>query len=243
MHLAHILDHYYPERIRVVYLIGAPAVFQLVWSMVRCGVIGRRASRADLCAVLCATTFARSSSTSFRKTPSARSKCSGPGSKRCGTACAPGTGGQRSARKRRVAELQTQIPLARIPAYLGGPGPDHQVLVGGLVAKATFAKFSRTWTRAFVFGLVSDVQHVDLDDGPNFKGTRVRRYRQALHRGLRRAVDDWLLHDVEVCVQLGDVIDGQAKRVGDSRAALERVNEQFARLRVPIHHLVGNHEL
>jgi len=31
--LAKILDNCYPERIRVVILIGAPSVFQLVWSM------------------------------------------------------------------------------------------------------------------------------------------------------------------------------------------------------------------
>jgi len=104
-----------------------------------------------------------------------------------------------------------------------GKGPNNRVLLGDLVTKGSFASFSQTWKEALVFGLIADVQHANLDDGPNFKKTRVRRYRPALDRGLKLAVNEWLTYDVECAVQLGDIIDGQAKRIGDSALAIARV--------------------
>ena len=53
---------------------------------------------------------------------------------------------------------------------------------------------------------ITPLQYANKPDEPNFAGTRIRKYRQAL-TGLEMAVDDWLAEgDVERVIQLGDMI-------------------------------------
>lgn len=93
------------------------------------------------------------------------------------------------------------------------------------------------------FGAIADVQYADVDDQMNHMKTQLRRYRGSLVC-LRNAVKDWLLEPrLHFVVDLGDMIDQQCESAGNSRAALELVLREWSALRVPVHHLVGNHEL
>jgi len=44
-------------------------------------------------------------------------------------------------------------------------------------------------------------------------------------------------------VDLGDIIDQQCEALGQSRSDLDTVLAEFARVRAPVHHIIGNHEL
>ena len=98
----------------------------------------------------------------------------------------------------------------------------------------------------FSFGVVADVQHADAEDGRDFWGCRRRYYRHSL-RLLRAAVEAWAAErpPPAFVLQLGDCIDGVNARSGaaEAEAALGRVLAALGRLRVPVHHAWGNHEL
>jgi len=143
--------------------------------------------------------------------------------------------------------LRQEFPEESIPKYMGGGGSDEGVLDGLIVPKGSFQQFLQDYTskhQSFDIGLIADVQHCNAPDGYNFRKTRVRKYREAL-TGLKRAVDDWKTFKVDSVIQLGDLLDGNAKAIGDSQAAFDRVNAEFARLgpSIPVHHVIGNHEL
>ena len=59
------------------------------------------------------------------------------------------------------------------------------------------------------FGIATDVQYADIDDGFSHGGVP-RFYRGAL-RGLQRAVAAWRAQHVEFAIHLGDIIDGCAQ--------------------------------
>ncbi|TMW64346.1 hypothetical protein Poli38472_012968 [Pythium oligandrum] len=103
------------------------------------------------------------------------------------------------------------------------------------------------------FGLISDVQYADIDDGWNYMHTAKRYYRNSL-KLLRDAVDEWVqVHEaagasstLRFAVNLGDLIDGKNKPLQQSETALEStkaVCDGFEARVGPFHHLVGNHEL
>lgn len=60
--------------------------------------------------------------------------------------------------------------------------------------------------RLFTFGVATDVQYADLDQGYSHGGTP-RYYRNAL-QGLKRAVQGWREGGVDFAMHLGDIIDG-----------------------------------
>jgi len=60
--------------------------------------------------------------------------------------------------------------------------------------------------RLFTFGVATDVQYADLDQGFSHGGTP-RYYRNAL-QGLKRAVQGWRDGGVDFAMHLGDIIDG-----------------------------------
>ena len=60
--------------------------------------------------------------------------------------------------------------------------------------------------RLFAFGIATDVQYADLDQGFSHGGT-ARYYRDAL-QGLKRAVRAWRDEKVDFAMHLGDIIDG-----------------------------------
>ncbi|TFJ99705.1 Tripartite motif-containing protein 7 [Platysternon megacephalum] len=96
----------------------------------------------------------------------------------------------------------------------------------------------------FSFGVIADIQYADIEDGYNFWGSRRRYYRHSLHL-LQSAVDGWNKEDsqLEFVLQLGDIIDGFNAQHKTSESALRRVMNKFKKLRTPIHHTWGNHEL
>lgn len=99
----------------------------------------------------------------------------------------------------------------------------------------------------FRFGLLSDVQYADKEDGASFHGTP-RYYRYALQQ-LDAAVDAFRAAEVSFAIHLGDIIDYhnsllpdcQASGLSRSEKALREVLRHFDRLARPTLHLLGNH--
>ncbi|XP_061472396.1 manganese-dependent ADP-ribose/CDP-alcohol diphosphatase isoform X1 [Rhineura floridana] len=94
----------------------------------------------------------------------------------------------------------------------------------------------------FSFGVLTDIQYADLEDGYDFWGINRRYYKHSLCH-LQSAIEDWNGTEVQFVLQLGDIIDGYNAQYNMSERALERVMEEFKKLRVPVHHIWGNHEL
>lgn len=82
-------------------------------------------------------------------------------------------------------------------------------------------------------GLIADVQYADKDTAGN------RRYRQAAEK-LRAAVADFAGQKLDFVVDLGDLIDGHGTQ---SMAEMQQMLALYATLKVPVHHVVGNHDL
>ena len=81
----------------------------------------------------------------------------------------------------------------------------------------------------FKFGVITDIQHADVDDGKSFDGTETRRYRHAL-RVAERAFSTWhAAGDVRLVLQLGDIIDGKTSTKKAAREALKRVIHAWER--------------
>jgi len=94
----------------------------------------------------------------------------------------------------------------------------------------------------FRFAAIADVQYADVDDCYNFSKTQIRKYRGALDV-LKRAVADWLDGpEVAFVANLGDAIDQQNQKLGQSDVALDKVLAEFDRLAAPKIHALGNHE-
>lgn len=95
----------------------------------------------------------------------------------------------------------------------------------------------------FTFGIVTDVQYMDKDDGNNFQKTRTRYYRHSLNL-LRSAIDAWNKEPVlpSFILQLGDVIDGFNARYLTSHLSLQTVLGEMDKSKAPFHHVWGNHE-
>nr|XP_020641548.1 manganese-dependent ADP-ribose/CDP-alcohol diphosphatase isoform X1 [Pogona vitticeps] len=94
----------------------------------------------------------------------------------------------------------------------------------------------------FCFGVVADIQYADLDDGYDFLGIQKRYYKHSLCH-LQNAVEDWNRTQVQFVLQLGDIIDGFNAQYKVSEKALEKVMMEFQKLKAPVHHVWGNHEL
>ena len=94
----------------------------------------------------------------------------------------------------------------------------------------------------FTLGLIADVQFADVEDGYNYARTVRRAFRGALVQ-LGRAVSWWNALDIVAVAQLGDLADGRNAALGQSEVAFERAMRELRRLRAPVLHLIGNHEL
>ena len=92
-------------------------------------------------------------------------------------------------------------------------------------------------------GLIADVQYADIDDVWNFMKTHKRGYRNTLI-ALRNAVEWWNKSDISLVVDLGDAIDG-IKNTNREMAmhALHAVMAEWQKIKLPVLHLIGNHEL
>jgi len=97
------------------------------------------------------------------------------------------------------------------------------------------------------FGMLSDIQYADIDDGTSFHGI-MRHYRESLNC-LKQAINTWNQHSItkqsksekiSFILDLGDIIDGKNKE--KSEEAMERVLQSFNEFTTgPIYHLLGNH--
>ena len=97
------------------------------------------------------------------------------------------------------------------------------------------------------FGIVTDVQYADSEDGTDFSGTRIRYYRNSLNL-LKNAINDWKQQTDRVAfvLQLGDLIDGKNNKGGEesSHRALTSALNPFQSLKsTPTYHTIGNHDL
>lgn len=96
----------------------------------------------------------------------------------------------------------------------------------------------------FSFGIIADIQYADLEDGYDFLGYRRRYYKHSICH-LQSAIEHWNGKEaqLEFVLQLGDIIDGFNAQHKMSEIALDRIMTEFKKLRVPVHHVWGNHEL
>ncbi|XP_042305481.1 manganese-dependent ADP-ribose/CDP-alcohol diphosphatase isoform X2 [Sceloporus undulatus] len=94
----------------------------------------------------------------------------------------------------------------------------------------------------FSFGVIADIQYADLEDGYDFLGIQKRYYRHSLCH-LQKAIEEWNGSEVQFVLQLGDIIDGFNAQYKMSERALETVTKEFQKLKAPVHHVWGNHEL
>ncbi|GBG88602.1 hypothetical protein CBR_g48132 [Chara braunii] len=92
----------------------------------------------------------------------------------------------------------------------------------------------------FSFGVVTDVQYADIEDGRSFSGVP-RYYRHSL-TALGRAIQNWNeLGYLSFAVHFGDIVDGFCPRK-ESSAAVDKVVRTFNRFRSgPVYHMIGNH--
>lgn len=92
------------------------------------------------------------------------------------------------------------------------------------------------------FGLIADIQHCDIDNGKNFRGDKIRYYRNSIEQ-LKFAIAEWKKCAVDFVIDLGDTIDGLSKRHGQSETNLQRVLETYSQLHdIPVYFHWGNHE-
>merc|ERR1711892_645606 len=94
------------------------------------------------------------------------------------------------------------------------------------------------------FGVIADVQYVDAEDGTDFTGTQVRRYRNSLEV-LRGAVKRWSeAEGVEFIAQLGDIIDVKARDNKTSDDDCEKVLKELRKCKSnSLVIIIGNHDL
>ena len=91
----------------------------------------------------------------------------------------------------------------------------------------------------FSFGVIADLHFMDTDNGSNFDGTKIRRFRQSLEI-LLEASDSFI--GKTVCnVLLGDIIDGKAIQMGKHLDFLNEILDITIRSDQNWHAVVGNH--
>lgn len=95
----------------------------------------------------------------------------------------------------------------------------------------------------FSFGLITDVQYAERENGMNYLQTKKRYYRKAL-QCLNAAVTYWEVNEnTKFILQLGDLIDGSCRKYGTSQECFDRLHQAFEKYHGPIAHCWGNHEL
>ena len=94
------------------------------------------------------------------------------------------------------------------------------------------------------FGVIADIQFVDAEDGTDFTGVQVRRYRNSLEV-LKIAVKRWSEGEgVEFVAQLGDIIDVKARDKGSALEDCETVLSVLKKCKTKgLVNIIGNHDL
>lgn len=95
----------------------------------------------------------------------------------------------------------------------------------------------------FSFGVIADIQYVEKDDGYNYVKRRMRYYRSSLSL-LQDATQEWSSEAFQPAfiLQLGDLIDGFNVPLKTMETSLTKVLAEFEELKIPVHHIWGNHE-
>lgn len=93
-------------------------------------------------------------------------------------------------------------------------------------------------SKIFSFGIISDPQYVDADDGHNYSKTVTRRYRQSL--SIVKEASAAFRQSGTICnMVLGDTIDGRAKSMGLNYSSIEAI---FDATGDNYHYILGNHD-
>lgn len=97
----------------------------------------------------------------------------------------------------------------------------------------------------FSFGLVSDIQYANTEDGSTWDGLVARHYRNSL--AILEEASLWFKTKKEVipllmCIQLGDVLDAKAKNLGEEYESLKRFLDTTKLSELPWFLLSGNHD-
>jgi manganese-dependent ADP-ribose/CDP-alcohol diphosphatase len=105
------------------------------------------------------------------------------------------------------------------------------------------------------FGVITDVQYANVDDGTNYDKTKIRYHRNSLNL-VRDAVKSWKKYETDTstklkCViQLGDLVDGKSRALNDSEPAMYKALDEFKEIatsdesndNAKLLHIWGNHE-
>jgi manganese-dependent ADP-ribose/CDP-alcohol diphosphatase len=106
----------------------------------------------------------------------------------------------------------------------------------------TMASTTNTTTKPlFSFGVITDVQYADINDGKSFHG--ISRYYRNSIKLLEEAINSWNNdHQLPLAftIHLGDIVDGWAEKPR-AKEGLETVIDVFNKFKGPVYHLIGNH--
>lgn len=86
-----------------------------------------------------------------------------------------------------------------------------------------------------VFGLLTDVQYADVEDGFSYDKLRKRYYRNSLNL-VKEAITNWKRFktenncDIKFIIQLGDLVDGKSKLSNDSINCMDKCLNELNRL-------------
>ena len=111
---------------------------------------------------------------------------------------------------------------------------------------------------SITFGVLTDIQYADVEDGTSYDKKRIRYYRNSLNL-VKEAIKNWKKYEqdskqnLKFVIQLGDLIDGKCKSVNESLPSMQRVltelnsifeNKLVDELGLPrLLHIFGNHEM
>jgi manganese-dependent ADP-ribose/CDP-alcohol diphosphatase len=77
-------------------------------------------------------------------------------------------------------------------------------------------------TNVFSFGIISDTQYCDCDDGAPFDKQATRRYRQSLDI-FHQAAAEYHKNQIQCCILLGDMLDGRCSKYKMQDLCLDRM--------------------
>jgi len=93
------------------------------------------------------------------------------------------------------------------------------------------------YSKSTKIGIIADIQYADVEDGSNFDGSEIRRFRESLNC-VKRAGKHFQNVGVDLVLQLGDILDGKSGQ-NYKRDLLEQIIPAL-KSRIDI---MGNHEL
>lgn len=145
----------------------------------------------------------------------------------------------------RVGPVRVRCAAASSPRgreRLSGKNMANEEALAAKLAEMTLMKKEQSPQEKplFSFGVITDIQYADIDDGKSFQG--VPRYYRHASEVLERAVDAWNKHgNLAFAVHFGDIVDGFCPKE-QSKQAFERILSELANFeRGPVYHMLGNH--